>query len=162
MNENFKFDELEYVRPDGDLLKEKLGELTDRLKNASTYEEARAIFFEKEKLAADFSTMTTIASIRHTVDTRDAFYDGENEYVNELYPTVVPFVLAFSDELYDGKFRADFEREFGEQLFVSIEIQRKSFTEKNIPLMQREAKLCSEYEKPVSYTHLTLPTNSLV
>lgn len=150
MNENFKFDELEYVRPDGDVLKEKLGELTDRLKNASTYGEARAIFFEKEKIAADFSTMTTIASIRHTVDTRDAFYDGENEYVNELYPTVVPFVLAFSDELYDGKFRAEFEREFGEQLFVSIEIQRKSFTEKNIPLMQREAKLCSEYEKLIA------------
>lgn len=71
MRENFKFDELVYTRPDGDLLKKTLEKLTEDLKNAETYTRAREVFFEKEKLIADFHTMTTIASIRHTVDTKD-------------------------------------------------------------------------------------------
>ena len=155
MPENFKFDELVYTRPDGDLLKKTLEKLTEDLKNAETYTRAREVFFEKEKLTADFHTMTTIASIRHTVDTKDKFYDEEDEAMNELYPTVVPYLLAFSNELYDGKFRPEFEKEFGKQLFVSIEIDRKSFTEKNIPLMQREAKLCSEYEKLIASAEIS-------
>ena len=99
---------------------------------------------------ADLRDAYTIVSIRHTVDTRDKFYDDENEFLSEAFPELSPYTVAFSNALYDGKFKADFEKEFGKQLLSMIELERKSFSEKNIPLQQKEAKLCNEYEKIIA------------
>ena len=44
-----KFSEMPYTRPDPDKVKKELSELTGRLKNAGSYEEARAVFLEKEE-----------------------------------------------------------------------------------------------------------------
>ena len=46
-----KFSEMPYERPDLDKVKRELGDLTGRLKAAESYEEARAVFLEKEGLA---------------------------------------------------------------------------------------------------------------
>lgn len=71
----------------------------------------------------------------------------EDEYMNEQYPLIMPKLLAFGEALSTSSFRDDFEKEYGKQLFVSIDLDKKSFCEKNIPLMQREAKLTDEYQK---------------
>ena len=44
-----KFSEMPYERPDLDKVKRELGDLTGRLKAAKSYEEARAVFLEKEE-----------------------------------------------------------------------------------------------------------------
>ena len=41
----------------------------------------------------------------------------------------------------------EFEKEFGKQLFVQIELGKKSFCEANIPLHKKESKLTTEYQK---------------
>ena len=150
MNENFKFGELEYKRPDFENVKKSLSELADEMKNAVSYEAARNIYFKYQELSVGLRDACTIVMIRHTVDTRDKFYDEENEFISETSPTLSPYFLEFSNALYDGKFRADFEKEFGKQLLVGIELDRKAFCEENIPLRQREAKLCNEYEKIIA------------
>ncbi len=148
--ENFTFGNLKYARPDTEELKNKIIGLTDLLKKAETFEEAKNIFLEFQNISDEFRDASTIASIRHTIDTSDKFYDEENEFFSEIYPTLTPFFISFSEALCDGKFKNDFEREYGKTLFVGIELQRKSFCEKNVPLMQREAKLCNEYEKIIA------------
>ena len=44
-----KFSEMPYARPDTETVKKQLTKLTERLKNAGTYEEARAAFLEEQK-----------------------------------------------------------------------------------------------------------------
>ena len=44
-----KFSEMPYARPDTETVKKQLTKLTERLKNADTYEEARAAFLEEQK-----------------------------------------------------------------------------------------------------------------
>lgn len=44
-----KFSEIPYTRPDPEQTRETFRELTERLKNAQSYEEARAVFLEKEE-----------------------------------------------------------------------------------------------------------------
>lgn len=150
MNENFKFKDLPYVRPDFAKVKTELAAITEKMKNAASYEEAKAAYFDFESIMSDLRDAYTIVSIRHTVDTRDKFYDDENEFLSEAFPELSPYTVAFSNALYDGKFKADFEKEFGKQLLSMIELERKSFSEKNIPLQQKEAKLCNEYEKIIA------------
>lgn len=150
MNENFRFKDLPYVRPDFAKVKTELAAITEKMKNAASYEEAKAAYFDFEAIMSDLRDAYTIVSIRHTVDTRDKFYDDENEFLSEAFPELSPYTVAFSNALYDGKFKADFEKEFGKQLLSMIELERKSFSEKNIPLQQKEAKLCNEYEKIIA------------
>ena len=150
MNENFRFKDLPYVRPDFAKVKTELAAITEKMKNADSYEEAKAAYFDFESIMSDLRDAYTIVSIRHTVDTRDKFYDDENEFLSEAFPELSPYTVAFSNALYDGKFKADFEKEFGKQLLSMIELERKSFSEKNIPLQQKEAKLCNEYEKIIA------------
>lgn len=150
MNENFRFKDLPYVRPDFAKVKTELAAITEKMKNAASYEEAKAAYFDFESIMSDLRDAYTIVSIRHTVDTRDKFYDDENEFLSEAFPELSPYTVAFSNALYDGKLKADFEKEFGKQLLSMIELERKSFSEKNIPLQQKEAKLCNEYEKIIA------------
>ena len=144
---DFKFSALRYERPDLEALGETMRQYTKRVQDAKSYEEARSCMMEMDARQQELSTMMNIVYIRHTVDTRDEFYEKENEYLNEVMPTIMPFAVALNQAYMDSPFRKDFEAEFGKQIFVQMELQQKSFCEANIPLMQREAKLTDEYQK---------------
>lgn len=147
MEQNYTFSTLEYVRPDF----EKIGELADtyaaKMKEAASYEELKGYMKEMDQMSMHFETMYTLAQVRNTLDTTDAFYEAENKYMNDMYPTVMPKLLAVDEVLMNSPFRRNLEEEYGRQLFVSMELQKKSFCEKNIPLMQRDSELCNEYQK---------------
>lgn len=72
-----KFSEMTYTRPDPEASKQRLSALTAELKAAKSYEEARKVFLSQQELMSHISTAATLASIRHSIDTRDKFYDGE-------------------------------------------------------------------------------------
>ena len=81
-----KFAELPYSRPDISEVCEKLSLLTKKLECAQSAEAQLEIIKEKEALFSAFATQATIASIRHTVDTRDEFYEAENDFFDENGP----------------------------------------------------------------------------
>ena len=74
-----KFKDMPYERPDFEAAKQTLIELTRRLKEAASYEEAKAVFLESEEGAKHLHTMATLVSIRNSIDTRDEFYDAEQK-----------------------------------------------------------------------------------
>lgn len=145
--EQFTFSTLEYKRPDCGEFAAFAEETGKRIQGAGSYAEVREAMLAFDERKKDFDTEATIASIRHTLDTRDAFYEKENAYLEETLPTLMPKLLAVDEALSDSPFQGDFEREFGKQFFVVRELEKKAFCEANIPLMQREAKLCNEYQK---------------
>lgn len=147
MHGSFTFSEIEYIRPDFQKIMESAGELKERISKAGSYGEVKACLKDMEEMTGHMSTMSTIASIRHTLDTRDEFYEKENEYINDIMPQVMPSLLAVSEAFMNSSYRGQLEEEYGRQLFVSMELQKKRFCEKNIPLMQREAQLTNEYQK---------------
>ncbi len=150
LEKDFKFKDIQYTRPDCEAFQKLAEDNAEKIKNAVSYSEAKKVFLEFDKAESEFFDMANIAYIRHTIDTSDEFYDKENEFLNEKTPELMPSLLAFSNAVYDSRFKPDFVAEFGEQMFAEIELRRKSFSEKNIPLMQKEAKLCNEYEKIIA------------
>lgn len=147
MDKDFKFEDLEYIRPDFEAFGKKMDMFIERMQKAASFQEAKEIFLEEDEADKELGTMFTIASVRHTVDTTDEFYEAEDQYINEQYPVIMPKFVAFADAMSDSAYRAEFEKEYGKQLFVSMDLQKKTFCEKNIPLMQQEAKLTDEYQK---------------
>lgn len=150
LEKDFKFKDIQYTRPDCETFQKLAEDNAEKIKNAVSYSEAKKIFLEFDKAESEFFDMGNIAYIRHTIDTSDEFYDKENEFLNEKTPELMPSLLAFSNAVYDSRFKPDFVAEFGEQMFAEIELRRKSFSEKNIPLLQKEARLCNEYEKIIA------------
>lgn len=141
------FGELEYERPDFEELKAFYEKLNARVKTAETYEEVKACIQEEERYSSHVSTMFTIASVRHTVDTSDKFYEGEDKYINMQYPEAMPCVQAFSLALLNSPFKKDIDKEYGEFFLKSIKLGVDCFSEKNIKLMQEENELVDEYQK---------------
>lgn len=150
LEKDFKFKDIQYTRPDCEAFQKLAEDNAEKIKNAVSYSEAKKIFLEFDKAESEFFDMGNIAYIRHTIDTSNEFYDKENEFLNEKTPELMPSLLAFSNAVYDSRFKPDFVAEFGEQMFAEIELRRKSFSEKNIPLLQKEARLCNEYEKIIA------------
>ncbi|MBR4024346.1 MAG: M3 family oligoendopeptidase, partial [Firmicutes bacterium] len=142
----WKFSELEYKRPDVDELVKLITDTTEAVKNAGSGEEVLELMMKAEETSKELSTMFTIVNIRHTLDTRDEFYDKENQWLNETFPTIMPYMLQFNAAIEESPYRAYIEEKLGKQYFVEMELQKKTFCEANIPLMQQEAKLTDEYQ----------------
>ena len=95
--EDFKFSTLEYKRPDFEKTGAFAEEITEKIKNAASYGELKGYMEQMEEMSKNFSTDCTIASIRHTLDTTDEFYEKEDAYINDMVPTVMPKLLAMND-----------------------------------------------------------------
>lgn len=142
-----KFSEMPYERPNLDEAKQTLTELTARLKAAESYEEAKAVFLEKERVQKHLYTMETLAQIRHDIDTRDAFYDGEMKFWSAAMPELQEYQQAWTLAMLENRFRPEFAAEYGELMFLNAEIELKTFSPEIIPELQQENELTQEYEK---------------
>lgn len=142
-----KFSEMKYERPSLDEAKKELSSLIARLENAASYEEAKKVFLEKETFTKHVETMGTLASIRHSIDTRDEFYDAEVKFFNAAGPELQEYFQKWTEAMLKSPFRADFEKEYGDLMFKTAELDLKSFSPEIIPEMQQENDLAQEYEK---------------
>ena len=145
-----KFREMPYERPDLDEAKSAIAALTKKLREAPDYESARNVLLEKEKIEKHLNTLATLASVRHTIDTRDAFYDAEDTFWNNAGPELEEYSQNFLAALLESPFRKDFENEFGSVLFINAEIARKTFSPAIIADMQKENDLNQSYEKLIA------------
>ena len=142
-----KFSEMPYERPDLEAVKSRLSEFTARLKAAAGYDEARAVFLEKEEADRHVETQSTLAQIRNSIDTRDEFYDGEMNFWNAAIPELEEYEQAWKLAMLESPFRPDFEREYGGLMFLNTEIALKTFSPDIVPQLQKENDLTLEYQK---------------
>ena len=142
-----KFSQMPYTRPDADAIKQSIADFTKRLKEAANYEEAKAVFLESEEEGKHVQTQETLASIRHSINTKDEFYDEEMKFWNATMPELQEYSQQWTMAMLESPFRADFEAEYGDLYFRNAEIALKSFSPEIIPELQQENELTQEYEK---------------
>ena len=133
--ENWTFPELNYERPDVEKVTGMLRAYTERVKTAKSGQEVIDAVLEQNREMAPITDMLTLCSVRHTLNTADEFYDAENAWMEQTMPTLMPDMLVFTAALEQSPFRPELEERFGREYFAGMELQRKSFCEKNIPLM---------------------------
>ena len=142
-----KFSEMPYERPDMSALKEQFAALTERLQNAPDYAAARAAFLEEQVLNKHVDTLFTLASVRHTIDTRDKFYDEEMEFANSAMPQIQQWQDSWTAAMLASPYRKDFAEEYGDLMFVNAEIERKAFSPDIMEELQQENELTQQYGK---------------
>ena len=117
-----KFSEIPYSRPDIGEVKSEMQKLTEKFKTAASYEEARALFVRKDALERHLESVSTVAQIRHSIDTRDEFYDSEVLFWNRTFPELQEYLQIWTEALLASPFRSELEAEFGDVVFLNAEI----------------------------------------
>ena len=158
--EALKFREMPYERPDGEALKTSMRTLTEKLRAAGSYEAAKAVFLEKEKLSKHIQTLATLAQVRHTIDTRDKFYDEENGFWNQLSPELEEYSQEWTKAMLASPYRADFEKEYGTLMFLNAEIARKAFSPAIVEELKQENQLVQDYQKLIASAQIEFEGNT--
>ncbi len=150
-----KFEDMPYERIDLDKVKEELKELTEELKKASSYEEAKKAFLAFDKAQRHIETLATLSSIRYNINTKDEFYSQEDKFWNTAMPELESSRQEFTQALLESEFRKEFEDEFGTIMFLNAEIALKSFSKELIPDLVKENELTQEYENLLANAKVT-------
>ncbi|MCR5640607.1 MAG: M3 family oligoendopeptidase [Lachnospiraceae bacterium] len=145
--ERVKFSDMEYQRLGVDEMQAKFAEDVEKLKAAKSFEEADAIFQEDNAYSNHVETMVTLASVRHSIDTKDEFYDAEKEYWDETMPLLREVSNRWKDALLASPYADAFKAKYGDVMFRNAEIEIRSFRPELVPMMQEENKLVTAYEK---------------
>ena len=142
-----KFKDMPYERISVESIKEEMKALIQKLKEAKDFEEAEALFLENEKLQGHVFTMSSLALVRHSINTEDKFYDEEQNYWNNAYPQIQEFNQEWTKALLDSPFKDNFAKKYGNIMFLNAEIDLKTFSPEIIPMLQEENELTTAYEK---------------
>ncbi|WP_298066633.1 M3 family oligoendopeptidase [uncultured Cetobacterium sp.] len=142
-----KFKDFKYERPNYDLIKETLTNLMQNLKASTDIQEQKHLIHEINTIRNNISSMSSIANIRHTINTEDKFYDDENEYWDEISPFYQELDTNFYEILVNHSNKNNLILEYGDQLFKLMENSLKTFSPEIIEDLQEENKEVSKYVK---------------
>ena len=154
-----KFSQMTYERPDLEAVKVQLNEFNERLARAESYESAKAVFLERETYEKHVDTMESLVSIRHSIDTRDEFYDDEMKFWNTSGPVLEEYRQEWNKAMLESPFRPQFEEEYGNVMFIKAEMAKKTFAPEIIPDLQKENELATTYEKLLASAQIPFEGN---
>ena len=142
-----KFSDIPYKRPEKAKVFKALSSITKKAKRAATAAEAVAAVREYNALMASLMTQASLASVRHTIDVSDKFYEAEDKFFDDTQPLLMPAILRLTKTLIQSPFRKELAETFGAHYFTILENARKKMSFKLILPMQKESALSREYQK---------------
>ena len=142
-----KVSEIPYRRFTIEEAQEVFSKFEQEMKSATSAKEvleARSRFREAMEVA---STAQSLANCRFTLDTRNEFYQAENDYYDEVGPLFSQIGTQYADLMLTSPFRKELEEALGTRLFRTWEIAKKAFDPCIIEDLQEENAICTEYSK---------------
>lgn len=145
-----KFSEYKYERPNFEKDKAEIEELVQKINAATKKEEQFAAIDQMNVLRNKFDTMFTLSSIRHSINTNDAFYEKENEFFDEKTPEYSNLIDGYLKAINNSKFKDALIEKYGKYLFDKIDVQLKTFKPEIMEDMVLENKLVTKYGKLIA------------
>ena len=142
-----KFDDFKYQRPKMEVFSTDFNKLIELFKVAGTFDEQNQLFEQINDKRQEFSSMYNLCSIRHTINTKDQFYEEENNFFDANTPTFSELVNSFYRALLASPFRDQLQEKWGKQLFIIAELSIKTFQPTILDDLKEENRLSSEYVK---------------
>lgn len=145
-----KFTDYPYTRPNMHEIERRFKELLKQFNEASTFEEQDEAMTAINQVRDEVETLSNLVYIRHSIDTTDAFYKAEQEYMDEAAPIFQEYITDYYRALTGSKFRKELEGKWGKQLFALAELSLKTFSPEVIEDLQLENKLATEYNQVIA------------
>ena len=165
MENKIKVNQIPYVRADVNKVKDALDkfiEINQNAKCALDVLKARKVFNDAME---EFNTYASLAYVRYSQDTRDEFYLNEQDFYDQVGPTVSGYNSTYAKAMVNSPFRKDLEKLLPETLFPYYECAIKCHSPETEELERLENSIVTEYsqllaqvtmdwngeEKPLSY-----------
>jgi oligoendopeptidase F len=142
-----KFSNYDYQRPSIESLTTQFADLLGQFEAAPNAILQNKLLDEINDLRQSFFSMYNICYIRHTINTKDSFYEEENKFFDSANPDFGALVNKYYRTLLASPFREELEERRGSQLFVIAELSLKTFEPAILEDLKEENKLGSEYVK---------------
>ena len=142
-----KFQDYKYSRPNLDKFKK---DMEEELALIGTGQEPKVEIEAIKKVFAlqDYmDSMQQLVGIRNSLDTKDAFYEEEQSFFDELSPHIQEMNQKFINKLLASTNRKALEEAFGTYIFDKYEVAKRTFKPDIIPDLQQENKLSTAYSK---------------
>ena len=145
-----KFNDFKYERPNYNNVKNILEDLILELKKADTWNDAKNAINKIYDVRSEIESAREIATIRYTINTKNEFYEKENEYWDEYSPLYEEINSKFYEVLVNLKYQDEIEKCYGKQILTRAKYSLKAFSNNIISDMQLENKLASSYQKLIA------------
>ena len=142
-----KFSEMPYTRPNVAQTVERYRDMARRARAAASGKELVDLFRLHNQLDDGFATAYRLAQIRHTLDTRDEFYDAENDFFDQAAPEVGNAQLEFYRAVLASPHKAALAEAYAPILLDKMELAVSAASDEVLELMQQENALASRYQK---------------
>ena len=116
----FRFDTIEYKRPDFDALEKLYNGYTAKVRSAVSYSEGHDAIYAADEAMKEPETMFSVAHIRNTLNTTDKFYEDEMAFLHERFPVAQISLNEFSKALAESSFTKEIDEEFGPEFLMKI------------------------------------------
>lgn len=153
------FSEYEYQRPNAEKIESDFNQLISNFESCVDFEMALKCIDDINVIRNDFLSQYNICYIRHTINTKDAFYEAENSFFDNYSPIFSNFISKYYKALILHQFRSELEAHFDKQLFRIAELSIKTFDPAIIEDLQEENQLSSEYTKLKATAELIVDEN---
>ena len=155
------FDQFTYERPNLTAIAEQHKTLMEQFKVANSVAQQSEVISAWNSIAANYQTNATLVYIRASVDTRDAFYKTERDYLDDNGPRFEELQSAYYEALVSSQFRSELEQEWGTQLFALAQNAVDAFSPAIMPMLQQENKLISSYQELVASAQIDFDGQTL-
>ena len=145
-----KFSDYEYKRPDYTTYKAEATEAIEQLQNAEDADIAVAAVMLMNGLLNETDKQANLAYIRQSINTKDEFYQAEQEYWDEYGPLFTEINTLYYHALLETPYRMELEQVLPKQYFKMAEYELKAFSPEVIELLQKENELASAYDKLIA------------
>ncbi|NLM45734.1 MAG: M3 family oligoendopeptidase [Firmicutes bacterium] len=142
-----RFCDFPYKRPAFDSFREEFLGLLRQFAKAVTADAQAEIIGQINLRRNYYESLSSLAHIRHTINTQDKFYAAEQEFFDETDPLYAELVTEYYRALVASPHRDELSRRCGRQLFTLAEMALRTFSPSVITLLQQENKLKSSYKK---------------
>lgn len=156
-----KFSDFEYKRPDIKVLKKDFKKALKIFEKSSDPMSQNNAMAEINRLRNFFETMQSLAYIRHSLDTSDAFYEKEQQFYDDNEAAYQNLVHRYYQALLKSEHKNTLMKTKGEQIFLLAEKAVASFSPKIEQEITKENRLVTEYNRlmasiEVNYDNKTL------
>lgn len=153
MGEKCKYRELQYKRPNIEMVSKTLDDIADKVRNAKSYLEVKALYETYDEIVSKIRTQAVLVQLRFLCDITDEFY--QKEYVE--FTTIADSIIlptnicsAFSN----SKFIDQLTDEYG--IILKRQFQQSLSTNKGQEFVMQDQMLQNEYQMLVQTLQYSL------
>ncbi len=141
-----QFQEYAYQHMDALSLQKQLSELAEQIQQVKTIKQVQDCIKKVDTIRRFVATQVSLVEIRHTVDTKDAYYTKEQEYLDTVLPELEKDYEKINRALLESSFLEELKHRLPETFFLQKEMDLKAFDPIIIEDMQEENRLMTKYQ----------------